>query len=495
MRRILFLTLGVLEVLVGVVLLSFAWQLPGPEEVHDGVGRVSRVTEETSGQVGRLREQLHTLRANRPQLQEAAQKLQNQTKDVAERLRKEKVDYGTVHTISDALGDTAKGLDGLSDALDPKGVRRLGAGLGATADYMDQKVAPAAARAADHLDQSTEALRADARRLSKLLRDAPLDLTAARQIHDSLGKFDEGLERLDARLKPDGVATMRDGFKGMEDALDASAGQVERMAGYTYPVVKMNGLKPAVEQRRFWPEGMEIADDLRKAAKGAAAAAEELDGLGGDLPKLRQSLAESRKVAAATRAALGLALAQQDQVDGLLRTVPENAARLADELPLLGDDLSRVLRETRRLKEVAGLLRDAQKGVDRATERWPDLRHNLAQSATLLRTAQQQLQQVVDHRADYDAALAQTADLAQLYSAALPLMTEQLESQLQEQEDSLQGLQDSIDQTSAVLPEWDRTASRVLQTTRLLLCLVAAIAGLHGGYLTLNAWPRRRATA
>jgi chromosome segregation ATPase len=495
MRRILFLTLGVLEVLVGGVLLAFACQLPGPEEVHDGVRRVSRVTDETSDQVGRLREQLHTLRANRPQLQDAATKLRDQTLDVAKRLRKEHVDYGTVHTISDALGDTAEGLDGLSDALDPQGIRKLGAGLGTTADFMDKKVAPAAARAADHLDQSTEALRADARRLSKLLRDAPLDLTAARQVHDSLGKFDEGLARLDGRLKPDSVESMRDGFKSMEDALDTSAGQVERMAGYTYPTVKMVGLKPVVEQKRFWPEGERIADDLRKAAKGAAAAAKELDGLGDDLPRLRQSLEESRKVAAATRAALGTALAQQDKVDGLLRTVPENAARLADELPLLGDDLSKVLRETDRLKDVAGLLREAERGVDRATERWPELRRNLAQSAKLLRTAQEQLRHVVDHRADYDAALQQTASLAETYSAALPLMTEQLESQLEEQEASLKGLQESIDQTSAVLPEWDRTASRVLQTTRLLLCLMAAIAGLHGGYQTFSAWPWRRPAA
>src|SRR5258707_391306 len=136
MRRILFLTLGALEVLVGLVLLSFAWQLPGPEEVHDGVGRVTRVTEETSGQVGRL------------------------------------------------------------------------------------------------------------------------------------GKYDEGLERLDARLQADRLGAMRDGFKSMEDALETSAGQVERMAGFTYPVVKMNGLKPVVEQKRFWPEGEQIAADLRKAAKG-----------------------------------------------------------------------------------------------------------------------------------------------------------------------------------------------------------------------------------
>ncbi len=105
------------------------------------------------------------------------------------------------------------------------------------------------------------------------------------------------------------------------------------------------------------------------------------------------------------------------------------------------------------------------------------------------------MQNALAHRDDYDKAMNQTVLLARTFSAALPLMTEQLDDQLRQQEDSLQNLGDSIDRTTAVLPEWDRTASRALETTRLLLFLMGAIFGLHGMYLTIGAWGRRRRLA
>ena len=241
---------------------------------------------------------------------------------------------------------------------------------------------------------------------------------------------------------------MKDGFKGMEDALSTGADDVERLSGYSYPSVRMSGLKPSVEQQPFWPDGKKIADGMRRAARGASAASREIDGLGDDLPKLRDSLNESRKVAEATRDALGNALEQQDKVESLLKDVPDHAARLAEELPRLGSDLSKVLRETKHLKEVGGLLREAQKGVDAAVAHWPELRKTLSQSARLLRTAQQQMQTALDHRDDYEKAMNQTRSSGRTLSAALPLMTEQMEDQLQEQDDSLKNLGDSIDQTT-----------------------------------------------
>ena len=138
-------------------------------------------------------------------------------------------------------------------------------------------------------------------------------------------------------------------------------------------------------------------------------------------------------------------------------------------------------------------MREGQKGVDAAVAHWPELRKTLSQSARLLRTAQQQMQTALDHRDDYEKAMNQTVVVARTFSAALPLMTEQMEDQLQEQEESLKNLGDSIDQTTAVLPEWDRTASRVLLTTRLLLCLMGAIFGLHGVCQIAGAWGRRPA--
>ena len=491
LRRFLFLTLGFLEILVAGVLFVFAWQTPGPAEVHDGVTRVERVTQQTSGQVARLRRQLHTIRQQQPHLRELAVNLRLQMSLATKDLEGQRIDYDTVHTVEGALGDVAKGLDGLSDTLNPKGIGKIGEGLGTTADFLEDKVAPAADRAADSLDRSTEALRGDAENLSKLLRAAPLDLKAARQIHDSLSRFSEGLDRLNTRLDPSRLDSLKDGFKGMEDALSTGAEDVDRLSGYSYPSIRMSGLRPSVEDKPFWPDGKKIAEGMRRAAHGAAEASREIDGLGDDLPKLRDSLNESRKVAEATRDALGNVLDQQDKVESLLKDIPTHAARLADELPRLGSDLSKVLRETKHLKEVAGLLREAQQGVETAQARWPELRKTLGQSATLLRAAQAQMKTALEHRDDYDKAMKQTLVLSRTLSAALPLLTEQMEDQLQEQEDSLKNLGDSIDQTGAVLPEWDRTASRVLFTTRLLLCLMGAIFGLHGVYQMAGTWGRR----
>ena len=183
-------------------------------------------------------------------------------------LKDQRIDYDTVHTVEGALGDVANGLDGLSDTLDPKGIGQLGEGMKATADFLEDKLAPAADHAADQLDQSTEGLRTDAQQLSKLLRDAPLDLKAVRAIHDSLGRFDDGLDRLNTRLDPARLAALKDGFKGMEDALNTGADDVDRLSGYSYPSVRLSGLKPTVDEQPFWPDGKKIADGMRRARAG-----------------------------------------------------------------------------------------------------------------------------------------------------------------------------------------------------------------------------------
>jgi uncharacterized phage infection (PIP) family protein YhgE len=492
MRRIVFLTLGLLELLSAVVFLYFAWQLPGRNEVEDTVGRAERVTRHTGVQVQRLRDQLRVLRERRPQMQELAVRLQEEMRVVNDQLKTQQIDYNTVRTLSDALGDAANGLDGLSDTMDPKGMAQFGQGLKAAADFLENQVGPAANEAADDLDKTTADLRADAKRLSALLRAAPLDLKAVRDIHDGLAKFDQGLERMNGLLKVDRIATMHEGFKGLEQSLNTGAEQVERLSGYSYPVVTINGLKPMVEQRAFWPEGDKIAEGMRKAAKGSTAAAEQMELLSKDLPKLQQSLEESRKAAASTRETLAAALAQQDKVEALLKNVPNHAARLADELPQLTSALSKILRDTGRLKDVGKLLRQTQTAVESAMERWPELRKNLGRSSALLHNTQKQLKHVLTHRAEYEASLQHTLVLSRTFSAALPLLTEQLEMELGDQEQALSNLGESIDDVGEALPAYARGASSILQTTRLLLVLMAAIFGLHGGYLMLSARLGRR---
>jgi hypothetical protein len=487
MRRIVFLSLGVLELLSALVLVYFAGQLPGTGEVEDTRVRADCVTKQIGMQVQRLRDQFRMLRERRPQLQALAKGLEKQMRIVNDQLKTQRIDYNTVVVLSDALGDVANGLEGLSNTLDPKSMEQFGQGLKVAADFLEKQVGPAADKAAGELDKTTNDLRADAKRLSALLRAAPPDLKAARDIHDSLIKFDEGLERISRLLKVDRITTMREGFKGLEESLKTGAQQVGRLSGFSYPVVTFNGLKPMVEQREFWPEGEQIAEGMRKAAKGATAAAEELQLLSKDLPTLRQSLEESRKVTATTREVLATALKQQDKVESLLRNVPEHAARLADELPKLASSLSKILRETGTLKEVGVLLRQTQKGVETAMNRWPELRKNLGRSSVLLRGTQTQLKDVLTHHAEYEASLLNTLALSRTFSSALPLLTEQLEMELGDQEQALSNLGNSIEDVNTALPACARSASGILQTTRLLLVLMAAIFALHGSYLILSA--------
>src|SRR5947209_15360321 len=122
-------------------------------------------------------------------------------------MRAREGDLGKGHTVGNALGDVAKGLDGLAKTLDPHALGKLGEGLGATASYLDEKVVPTASAAADQLEEassglradakqlgatpsslpqadrrrrSSSGLRADAKQLGALLRETPPDLKAAR---------------------------------------------------------------------------------------------------------------------------------------------------------------------------------------------------------------------------------------------------------------------------------------------------------------------------
>jgi methyl-accepting chemotaxis protein len=480
MRRLIFLSLGVLEFFVALVLLGFAWQLPGQGEVQSHVRRVEKVGKNTTKQLLKIREHVRGLQERRPQLHDMAVRLQEEMRLINETLRDQRVDYASVRIVSDALGDVAHGLDGLATTLDPEGVARVGTGLKAMADYLDEQVAPAAADMAKQLEKGAADLQADAERLGTLLRSAPIDLKVARQIHDSLGRFGDGLDRLDGLLKLQRGEAMREGFKGLEESLTTGAEQVERLAGYTYPAVRFEGLKPVVEQKQFWPEGEKIAEGMRKAAKGSTAAGEELEQLTRDLPKLRDALSESRKVATSTRDVLGNALKQQEKVEALLKNVPEHAANLAEQLPRLASALARILRDTGRMKEIATLLRQTQKGIDTVVTRWPELRKDLARSAVLLRTTRDQLKYVLDHRTEYEASLQNTLAMSKAVSGTLPLLTEQLGQDLEEQDQSLTSLVESVDEVTAAMPATGQTVNQLLHLTRVLLVLLASVFALHG---------------
>ena len=133
------------------------------------------------------------------------------------------------------------------------------------------------------------------------------------------------------------------------------------------------------------------------------------------------------------------------------------------------------------------MLRQAQETIDNSVSRWPDLRSTLDNSATLLRATQKQLQDTLSHRQEYEASLKQTVVLADAFTSLLPLYTQQIDSQLKEQEHALGDLSHSIDEVGAVLPTCAQSANRIVQTGRLLIWLVASIMALHGAYLALSA--------
>ncbi len=490
MRRTIFRLLGVLELIVGGVLINLGCQLPTTADVEHSFHSAERVTERAGTQAKLLHQQVQGLR--RMELQQLSGRLQKQTRAVTTMIRGQTVDFDTVRTMSDALGEVAGGLSNFADTLDPAAVGKLSTGLGDAADFIDQRIIPSAKQAADQIDESTASLRDDALRLSALLKEAPPDLKSVREVYDSLARFRGGLDKMNALLKVQRLEAMRDGFRGLETALTGGAAQVERLSGYTYPALYFYAGRPILQQRPFWPEGDEIADGMRKAAAGATAAGKEIDGMAAGLPEIRAALGESSTMVDRVREGLGLALQNQNKVEPLLKEIPAHAARLADALPKLGSDLARILRDTQRMKEASAALRQAQQGLDRALSRWPELRKTFARFASVLAAAHDQLDHAVEHRHEYEAAMQQTVQLAETFAAILPLVTDQLDNRLDEEERTLIDLGQSLEEVGDVLPAYAQTTSRLIQTGRVLAWLVAGIVGLHGCYLMLSVRMGRR---
>jgi DNA repair exonuclease SbcCD ATPase subunit len=294
-------------------------------------------------------------------------------------------------------------------------------------------------------------------------------------------------------MQPQRLEAMREGFAGLEDSLSSGAERVEKLGGYYYPLVTIRGLRPEVEQRKFWPEGETVAEGLRKAAAGAKAAREEVNAIEEALPPLRASMDESRKMIQRTREALGLALARQGELEKLLKDAPEHTARLAEELPKLGQDLARVLRETAKLKQIAAALRQAAKGVDDLTAKWPELRDGLKQSAVLLRTTQAQLDRALEHRDELESALRDTVVLADTFATVLPGFLASLDGHLRDQEQGLEALGGSIDEAADLLPAYAGSAARLANTARWLAALVALLVAGHGIHVLLSVPVRSRA--
>lgn len=488
MRRVVFSVLAVIEFVVAGALVSLAWQLPSSTSVEDGFRRAEGISGRAGSQVRLFRNQVRELR--RPELNDLSRRLQSEARTLTTQLNSQHVDYDSVKAMRDALGDLADGMSTLSTSLDETQLAQISKGLGDTASFLDTKIVPAAEQTGKQLDGLSRALKNDADRLAKLVRESPADLKAARDLHTALGNLGQGIGEMQAALAADRIGVMREGFGSLADALAAGADEAEARRGLGPDgLLTFEALARSLEKRGMDDE--DVAPRLRRAAAAARAARGELARMADDLPRLRAALADSRRIVDRTRDVLGNALTPDGKDSPLLKDLPAHLSGLAEELPRLSANLSRVLSDTKSLRDLAAALRRAEKGFDVAVARWPDLKRLLGRSADLLRSARRQLDFTLEHRYQYEDALRQTVSLADTFASMLPLMTEHLDQQLREQELALDELGQSIDDFSDVLPETAHQTVHMLQTLRLLLFLVSAGVSLHGVYLILGIVVRR----
>jgi hypothetical protein len=137
------------------------------------------------------------------------------------------------------------------------------------------------------------------------------------------------------------------------------------------------------------------------------------------------------------------------------------------------------------LAEIAQSLEGLAKNIDLPAQdvRAAELRLTLRRSAGLLRAGVRQLDEVLKNRHGYEDALRQSLLIAETFAAALPILTEQLDHRLAEEEHALNELEASLKEVRAALPVYQRTADQMAASGRLLAWLTAAVVGLHGCYL------------
>jgi DNA repair ATPase RecN len=189
---------------------------------------------------------------------------------------------------------------------------------------------------------------------------------------------------------------------------------------------------------------------------------------------------------------LGQTLNQRDKIDGVLRDVPLRTARLAESLPKLTGDLTKLLRETKHLKSVAEALAQIRESLDAAADKWPGVKLALEHTAKILKASADRLDHIVKNRAEYEASVKQSTELAETFSRAVPLITDQVSIQLAEQEKSLRDLELSLDEAGETIPAFRQSSLDVLRAGRLLLAIVTIAIALHGLFLLVDNWRMRK---
>jgi uncharacterized phage infection (PIP) family protein YhgE len=481
MRRLFLLGLGSLEVAIAIALVVIVLRLPTRKDVAANFDRVGKVTDGSEKQVRLMRTQVADLR--RQDLGTKAEQLRLHTRTAADTANRQDIDFRTVEAIARSLADVSKGLNLWADTVDAEQMKQVSRGLGETASFIESGVADPSEKSAAELDAALAGLEKDATRLAALLRQAPPDLKAARTIYDGLASFDTGLDKLGELVKSDRIAAMKEGLTGMETSLSSTADQVDKVSALSYPVVTLNGFKPSIESKPFWPEGEKVAEGLRKATKGVQAANKQLDVMSKHLPELEKSLAESRKSVKQTRETLGAALKQQAETEKLLKAVPDQTAALAEALPKMGKTLTLALRETKKLRELASGLKAVQKSLDDTLKGWPEVAKGLKKSAAVLDQARKQLDEATANRTEYEKAMASSSQVARSLADILPAFTDHLDSRLGQQEASLEQMEMGLAEVNQSLPVMEEKTSDLIGMVKMLLYLVAALVALHAAYV------------
>lgn len=477
---------AVVQIVLGVLLLRVVWQLPGANRIRAGFERAEGVTRNMARQAELAREHLQALRQS--DVSRLSRELQHQVEAVTTALRQQQIDYPTLQALRDGLRETARGLEDSAEAFDPERLARLGDGLSATADFLENKAIPAALQAADQLEKATGPLGQDTRRLAELLRLTPLDLEPARQMRDALGGFGEGLETASKALPSEQqLQTISEAFQGLAQTLNTVAERAEKLGQYSYPSPAVEGFRPVMHVKRFWPEGEEVAENLRKTARGVAEARKLMDGAGALVPRTAETLKESRKVLETTRVVLDRTLSQRAKIEPLLKELPERAANLAEELPRVGTNLAQLLRETSALKEVASSLRQARKALVSVAEHWPTLRRTIRHSATVLKATSVQLDQALHNRETIEQARQQSVLLGESLTRTLPAALGDFEARLSQQDLALTDLNGSLDSLAETFPGYADLVNGTLEPIRWLLLVLALGLGVNGGRQLLAA--------
>jgi len=484
MRRTFLLILGTLEAAVAAALVVIGFQLPTTEDVGANFSRVGKVTHGTESQVRLMKEQVADLR--RQDFATKADDLRRHTRTAADTATRQQIDFRTVEAIARSLADVSKGLNAWADTVDAERMQKVSAGLGETASFLETGIADPSEKSAAEVEAAVAGLDKDATRLAALLRQAPPDLKAAKAVYDGLGSFDTGLDKLGELIKPERMEAMKEGMAGLETSLTSTAEQVDKVSTLSYPLVTFNGLKPNVEMKPFWPDGEKVAEGLRKATKGVQAAGKELDVMNKNMPEMRKALSESRKSVTQTRESLGKALKQQEETEKLLKTVPEQTAALAEALPRVGKAFATMLRETKKLRELAAGLKAVRKTLDDTLKGWPEVAAGLKKSAKVLDQARVQLDETALNRGEYEKAMESSTQVARSLADLLPAFTDHLDSRLGQQEASLEQMETGLTEVNQSLPVMESKTAELVRTVKWLLYLVALLVALHAGYVLLE---------